>query len=188
MQKPLTFRPPCCDLTYRPRWPGRWATLSTLLQNHTSLIHCHCVAWRLMQLSSDVEALWRVSSVWPIHGSGFKQHCLGANNTFPQESAAQLTSGPLQFHAQNEVSGDTEKRREMTLQPFPCSFADISTVSRYVGFICSLPRRSGRETIMRHGTRRSPGRSCSSENLPSSLAPSLLQPGGNLLMGFITSK
>lgn len=133
MQKPLTFRPPCCDLTYRPHWPGRWATLSTFLQNHTPLIHCHCVAWRLMQLSSDVEALWRVSSVWPIHGSGFKQHCLGANNTFPQESAAQLTSGPLQFHAQNEVSGDTEKRREVTLQPFPCSFADISTMQ-----VCGL--------------------------------------------------
>lgn len=123
--------------------------------------------------------------VTDAHRAWCEQHCWGTDNAFPQEPT--LTSGLLQLHAQNEVCGDTCTARGGDYVAPSELLSQIFAPCRCAGSTRGLARRSGQEMIMCHGTRRSLGRICAGRNLPSSLALSLLQPGSNLLMGFMSS-
>lgn len=151
----------------------------------------HCFLWRGEEVNAALSWCWGgitcQQCVTNTHHSGCEQHCLGMNNAFPRDPAVPLTSGPLQLHAQNEVCGDTCTARGGDYAALSMLLSQIFPPCRCMGSTRSLPRRSGREMIMYHGTRRSLGRICAGRNLPSSLALSLLQPGSNLLMGFTSS-
>lgn len=128
MQKPLTFKPPVCKLTFRLHWPGRQAAVGNVPPTKStpaSLSPLHGVG--VVTAFVWHWGVWHVSCCAPATRPGCKWSCFGMSNTFPKELVAQLVSGPLQLNIWNEVCGEDWTVRWLC-STLRAPFADISAV------------------------------------------------------------
>lgn len=178
MQKPLTFKPPVCNLTFRLHWPGRQAAVGnapscffvTLAWGRS----CHSLCWTLrgvmcqllvpqpQGLAASIAACeWATPSLrnW-LHS-----WCLALSS-----STSEMRS-----------VGRTEQWEEVFMQPSPCSCCRyFCCAGAWGSAVLSLTEGPGKRQWCMVALRDAWGEPCLQD------APCCL--GTHLLMGFMSSK